>query len=84
VWPVLSKRQPDRAADLQAVARRLMKWASVIRTASSMGLSRPAFVWLELDRLGLGQNIDGLYYSGQLYLRHVKTLGIRTEVARST
>jgi transposase len=84
VWHVLSKHQPDRDADPQAVARSLMKWASVLRTTSSLGLTRPAFVWQELDRQGLGQRIDRFYYSGQLYLRHAKTSRITMEIATST
>ncbi|MCZ7543278.1 MAG: IS110 family transposase [Anaerolineae bacterium] len=69
IWHVLAKREADRQADPQAIARSLMKWASAYRTATASGLSRADFVWRELDRLGLGQQVSQFSYSGQLYVR---------------
>ena len=51
------------------MARSLMKWASEYRLATSLGLSRPAFVWRELDRLGLGQGLDSFFYAAHRYSR---------------
>jgi transposase len=67
VWHVLSKREADRHADLQAVARRLMRWGAYNRVASSLGLKRTAFVRRELDRLQIGQSLETLRFSGRLH-----------------
>jgi len=69
IWHVLTNRKPDRQTDPQAVARGLMKWASRSRLATSIGLSRPAFVWRELDRLGLGPHMKHFEYTGHRYVR---------------
>lgn len=83
VWHVLTKREADRHADPQAVARSLMKWASRYRAATRLGLSRPDFVWQEIDRLGLGEQLDCFHYCGQFYVRQPNApLAVR-EVARS-
>jgi transposase len=69
IWHVLTNQRSDRQADPQAVARSLMKWASRRRLATSIGLSRPAFVWRELDRLGLGPHMKHFEYTGHRYVR---------------
>jgi transposase len=69
IWHVLTNRKPDRQADPQTVARSLMKWASRDRLATSLGLSRPAFVWHELDRLGLGPHMKHFEYAGRRHVR---------------
>ncbi len=84
IWHVLSKREVDRQADPQAIARSLMKWASRYRMATSSGLSRPDFVWRELDRLGLGQHINQFYYSGHLYVRQPDAPPVVREAAART
>jgi hypothetical protein len=71
MWHVLTKRVPDYHAEAQAVARSLMKWASAHRLATSAGLSRSAFVWRELDRLGLGSQLESFTYSSYRYARPV-------------
>lgn len=69
IWHVLMKRQADHHADPQAVARALMKWASCQRTATALGVSRPDFVWHQLERLGLAKQLECFAYSGKLYVR---------------
>ena len=69
IWHVLSKRTADYQADPQAVARSLMKWASEHRLATSLGLSRSAFVWQELARLGLGTQLECFTYVSHRYQR---------------
>jgi transposase len=66
LWHVLSKREADRHADPQAVARRLMRWGAYQGVASSLGLPRTAFVRRELDRLQIGQSLETLRFSGRL------------------
>lgn len=81
VWHVLTKREADRHADPQAVARALMKWASRQRTATALGVSRPDFVWQHLDRLGLGSQLKCFHYSGKLYVRQPETSPVVREAA---
>jgi transposase len=69
IWHVLSKRTADYQADPQAVARSLMKWASEHRLATSLGLSRSAFVWQELARLGLSTQLECFTYVSHRYQR---------------
>jgi transposase len=69
IWHVLTKRQADHYADPQAVARALMKWASSQRIATALGVSRPDFVWQQMDRLGLAKQLECFHYSGKLYVR---------------
>jgi transposase len=69
IWHVLSKRTADYHADLQAVARSLMKWASEYRLATSLGLSRSTFVWQELARLGLSAQLESFTYVSHCYHR---------------
>lgn len=66
VWYVLTAQAADRQADEEAVARSLMTWASKHRLATSVGLSRPAFVRQEMDRLGLAPDLDHFKYSGRI------------------
>jgi len=66
VWHVLTAQAADRRADTATVARSLMTWASRYRLATSLGMSRPEFVRQELDRLGLGQELDQFKYNGRI------------------
>lgn len=66
VWHVLSQRTADRHARTGAVARSFMAWGTNYRLATSLGLSRPAFVRRELDRLGLGTELTAFQYAGKL------------------
>jgi len=65
IWHVLTAQVADRHADTEAVARSLLTWASRHRLATSLGLSRPAFVRQELDRLGLGAELTHFLASGR-------------------
>ncbi len=67
VWNVLSRRTADRQARVGAVARSLMSWGTQNRVATSLGLSRPAFVRRELDRLGLGAEQTAFQHNGRTY-----------------
>jgi len=65
VWHVLTAHVADRQADEAAVARSLLNWASEHRLATSLGLSRPAFVRDALDQLGLGADLTQIQVSGR-------------------
>lgn len=57
VWHVLSEQVADRQADEGAVARKLFRWGTERGTAQRLGLSRAAFMRLQLTRLGLGEDL---------------------------
>jgi hypothetical protein len=67
IWHVLSNRELDRNADSQAVARSLMTWATNHRVATSLGLTRPAFVKRELTRLGIVDQVKTMRYGSKVY-----------------
>jgi len=67
VWNVLSRRAPDRQAQIDAVSRSLMNWGTHHRVATTLGLSRAAFVRRELDRLGLAQEVVAIEHNGRRY-----------------
>jgi len=69
IWHVLTKRQADCFADPQAIGRSFFNWAARHKLALSKGLSRAEFVWQELDRIGLGQNMTEFRYNDRIVRR---------------
>jgi transposase len=67
VWNVLSHVAVDRRADVEAIARSFMTWGARHKLATGLGLSRAEFVRHELDRLGIGHNLDAFKYCGRTY-----------------
>jgi transposase len=67
IWHVLSKQEADRYADQERVARTLMEWARNKSTATRLGLSRLEFVRRELDRLGIGMEMDCFVLGGKTF-----------------
>ena len=67
IWHVLTRRVPDRHADVQATARYLMTWATEHRLAARLGLGRLDFVKIELDRLGIRQEVVQMQYQGRVF-----------------
>lgn len=64
VWHVLSKQQPDRFAEPERVARKLMQHAYRIgRSNRPAGQTTAAYVRLQLDRLQLGQRLRQVHWS---------------------
>jgi transposase len=67
VWHVLSKQVADRFADPQNVARSFLNHAYQIRVRNlPRGQSAPAFTRKQLDRLGLGKDLQKLSYGSKL------------------
>jgi hypothetical protein len=64
LWHVLTARVADRHADVPAIARRLLRWGTRYRLASHLGMSRAAFVRQQLDRLGLGHEVETISFNG--------------------
>lgn len=67
IWYVLSKQEADRHTDHERVARAIMEWARNKSTATRLGLSRLEFVRRELDRLGIGAQMDSFVLGGQTF-----------------
>jgi hypothetical protein len=67
IWYVLTRREADRFADPQAVARALMHWSSLHHLARSQGLHRLDFVKQRLDRLGLLQQVSSFRANGRIH-----------------
>ena len=64
IWHVLTARVADRDADVPAIARRLVHWGTRYRLATRLGVSRAAFVRQQLDRLGLGDEVETVGFNG--------------------
>src|SRR5260370_20017459 len=67
VGHVLSKQEADRHADQAMVVRTMMEWARNQSTATREGLARVEFVRRELDRLGIGAEMDSCVFNGRTY-----------------
>jgi transposase len=67
IWHVLSKQEADRHADQERVARTIMEWARKKAMATRLGLSRVAFVRRELDRIGIGTEMDSFVFNSRTY-----------------
>jgi len=67
IWKVLTKRMTNHHEKIDKIIRSLMKWAATHRTASKLGMKRPEFVRLELDRLGIDLAIETFRYANKIY-----------------
>ncbi len=67
IWHVLSKKETDRHADRDPLARTIMEWARNKSMATSLGLSRVEFVRRELDRIGIGAEMESFVFNGRTY-----------------
>jgi transposase len=69
IWNVLTAQAADRRAEAALVAKYLMNWASQHRLSNQhLGIRRPVFVRQQLDRLGLGQDLQGFKW-GSVYFK---------------
>ena len=69
IWQVLTAQAVDRRADPERVAKYLMNWASQHRLSNQhLGSRRPLFVRQQLDRLGIGQDLQGFKW-GSVYFK---------------
>jgi transposase len=65
IWHVLTERVADRHGELVAVAQKLMRWATHRHTATRQGVSRGQLVRRQLDRLGLGSELEHVPFGGK-------------------
>ncbi len=67
VWHVWHDRKPDQHTNAAAIARKFMTWAEQGGKAMRQGLTAPAFVRLQLDCLGMGQDLTELHDGSHVY-----------------
>jgi hypothetical protein len=58
IWHVLSAQVADRRAAPQQVARYFIHWGRQLRVKSTLGLKASEFARQQLDRLGIGQELE--------------------------
>jgi transposase len=67
IWYVLTRREVDRYADTQAIARSFITWASLHHLARSQGLHRLDFVKQRLTRLGIQRQVTSFQANGRTH-----------------
>ena len=67
VWHVWHDREPDQHTEAVAIARKFMTWAEQGGKAMHPSMTAPQFVRLQLDRLGIGQDLRELHYGSHTY-----------------
>src|SRR5215469_11906152 len=67
VWHVLTRERADVHADVQAIARKLLRWTARCGTVAGKRRSQVALLRQYLQQLGLGEAIQEIHYSGRVY-----------------
>jgi hypothetical protein len=67
IWHVLSAKVADRRAVPQQVARYFIHWGRQLRVKSTLGLKASQFARQQLDRLGIGQELEQVSYGAVTY-----------------
>lgn len=67
IWHVLTKRQADRFADPEVVARSFMRWSELHHLAHSQETPRIEFVRTRLDRLDLLRQVASFKANGRVH-----------------
>lgn len=67
LWHMWHDGQSDCHGEATAIARKMMTWAEQGGRAMRPGLTAAQFVRLQLDRLGVGQDLTELKYGNRLY-----------------
>lgn len=67
VWHVWHDREPDQHMDATAIARKMMTWVEQGGKAMHPSMTATQFVRLQLDRLGIGQDLTELHYGSHTY-----------------
>jgi transposase len=75
-WHVLTAHVADRRAEESAVARSFMTWGTYRGLAHRLHTPRIQFVRQQLDRLGIGQSLSVVHYSGHDYPLPPSQLGV--------
>jgi len=67
IWHVLTKKEADTKADVQAIARSFLRWATEHRLARSQRIHRHEFVRERLKTLGLLEELKPFRANGRLH-----------------
>lgn len=67
IWHVLRKKEADHQADVQAVARSFLRWATEHRLARSLKVHRHEFVRQRLASLGLLEKVKPFRANGRIH-----------------
>jgi transposase len=67
VWHLWHDRTIDRHTDAATIARKLCLWAEQGRKTMRRNLTCAQFVRLQLDQLGIGQNLNEFYHGGRVH-----------------
>jgi len=68
IWHVLTKREPDRYRDPEAIARSFMTWASQHHLAPSLGVHRLDFVRERLATIGILDEVSSFQANGRAHV----------------
>ena len=67
IWHALIKREADKQADVQAVARAFLRWATEHHLAHSLNMPRHDFVRRRLARLGVLEKVQPFSANGRMH-----------------
>ena len=67
IWHVLTAKVADRQADPAQVAKYFIRWGRQLRVKTTQGTKASEFARQQLDRLGLGQDLDQINYGSCTY-----------------
>jgi transposase len=67
IWHVLTAKVADRRAEPQQVARYFIHWGRQLRVKTTLGIKASQFARQQLDRLGLGQELERVPYGTVTY-----------------
>lgn len=67
IWHVFTKREADRFADPEAVARSFMRWSELHHLARSQDMPRIEFVKMRLERLDMCRHVVSFRANGRVH-----------------
>jgi transposase len=67
IWHVLTAKVADRKAQPQQVARYFIRWGRQLRVKTTLGIKASEFARQQLDKVGLGQELERVPYGSVTY-----------------
>jgi transposase len=67
IWHVLTAKVADRRAEPQQVARYFIRWGRQLRVKTTQGIKASEFARQQLDKVGLGQELQRVPYGTVIY-----------------
>jgi hypothetical protein len=67
IWHVLTAKVADRRAEPQQVARYFIRWGRQLRVKTTLGIKASQFARQQLDKVGLGQELQRVPYGTVTY-----------------